>query len=119
MENRGPAVSRFGIDQQEIATSGSVYWNLPPAALYEEALKRGEAQLAAAGPLVARTGEHTGRSANDKFVVQEPGSEDVWWGKVNAPIERSAFDALRGVVQERFSDRDLFVFDGYAGADPR
>lgn len=119
MENRGPAMSRFGIDQQGIATSGSVYWNLPPAGLYEEALRRGEAQLAVAGPLVARTGEHTGRSANDKFVVEEPASEDVWWGKVNAPIERSAFDALRGVVGERFSDRDLFVFDGYAGADPR
>ena len=119
MSDQGPAVSRQGIEQQGLVTQGDVFWNLPQARLYEEALERGEAELAAEGPLVAMTGEHTGRSANDKFIVNEPGSEGVWWGKVNRSIERSSFDDLRRRVTARLAARDLFVFDGYAGADPR
>jgi phosphoenolpyruvate carboxykinase (ATP) len=61
-----------GLEALGIVRSGHVHWNLSPAALYEEALRRGEGQLAADGPLVARTGQHTGRSPNDKFVVREP-----------------------------------------------
>ena len=60
----------FGLEALGIVRSGRVHWNLSPAALYEQALARGEASLAAEGPLVARTGQHTGRSPNDKFVVQ-------------------------------------------------
>ena len=61
----------------------------------EEALRRGEAQLAAEGPLVARTGQHTGRSPNDKFVVKEPSSEnDVDWGKVNQPFSPENYEVL-------------------------
>ncbi|MDX1645036.1 MAG: phosphoenolpyruvate carboxykinase (ATP), partial [Thermoanaerobaculia bacterium] len=119
METRGPVVSRFGIDRQGLSTRGTVYWNLCPARLCEEAVCRGEAKLAVDGPLVARTGAHTGRSANDKFIVEEPASDDVWWGKVNRPIARDSFDALREVVVEHIADRDLFVFDGFAGADER
>ena len=119
MANVGPVVSRQGIEHHGLDTRGDVYWNLGPAMLYEQALARGEASLAADGPLVALTGEHTGRSANDKFIVREPASDDVWWGKVNRPIERGAFEALRARVTERLAQRDLFVFDGYAGADPR
>ena len=59
-----------GLEALGIVRSGRVHWNLSPAALYEEALRRGEASLAAEGPLVARTGQHTGRSPNDKFVVR-------------------------------------------------
>ena len=119
MENLGPAVSRQGIERHGLDTRGDVYWNLSPAALYEQALTRGEARLAKDGPLVALTGEHTGRSANDKFIVEEAASQDVWWGKVNRPIGRSSFDALRERVSARLAERDLFVFDGYAGADRR
>ncbi len=84
-----------GLEALGIVRSGRVHWNLSPAALYEEALRRGEAQLAAEGPLVARTGQHTGRSPNDKFVVREPQSEQhVHWGAVNKPIDEAKFDAL-------------------------
>src|SRR5512146_3043465 len=86
----------FGLEALGIVRSGRVHWNLSPAALYEQALARGEASLAAEGPLVARTGAHTGRSPNDKFVVKEPSSDGhVWWGKVNRPIDPAHYDVLR------------------------
>src|SRR5215510_13595066 len=84
-----------GLEALGIVRSGRVHWNLSPAALYEEALRRSEAMLAADGPLVARTGQHTGRSPNDKFVVREPLSEKhVHWGAVNKAIDADKFDLL-------------------------
>ncbi len=120
MNHSGPSVSRHGLERHGITNAGNVYWNLPPARLYEEAIARGEAHIAAEGPLVAHTGVHTGRSPNDKFVVREPGSEaDIWWGTTNKAIEPERFENLLNRVLEYLGGRDLFVFDGYAGADPR
>ena len=63
--------------------------NLPPAALYEHAISHDEGMLAAAGPLVVRTGKHTGRSPKDKYIVDEPDAHDgVWWGGFNKPISQ-------------------------------
>ena len=109
-----------GLEALGIVRSGRVHWNLSPAALYEEALRRGEAQLAAEGPLVARTGQHTGRSPNDKFVVREPSSDQhVHWGTVNKPIDEAKFDALHGDMMAYLQDKDLFVLDAWAGTDPK
>ncbi len=120
MQNVGPAISRFGLERQGFRTTGTVYWNLPEVRLYEQAIVRGEACLAQGGPMVTETGEHTGRAAKDKFVVREPSSEsDVWWGKVNKPFAQEAFNGLRERIRKYWHERDLFVFDGYAGADPR
>ncbi len=119
MRNTGPFISRHGINSQGFDTTGTVYWNQSEAQLYEQAIQRGEASLAAGGALVTRTGEHTGRAANDKFVVRESASEqDIWWGKVNKPIDQSRFNALLSRIREHWKGSDLFVFDGYAGADP-
>ncbi len=120
MRNRGPTFSSFGIDRQGLSGEGTAYWNLPPAQLYEHAIRNAEAVLASEGPLVARTGNRTGRSPNDRFIVQEPATESaVWWGKVNRPIERRYFDGLGERVRAYLGERDVYVFDGYAGADPR
>jgi phosphoenolpyruvate carboxykinase (ATP) len=120
MRNEGPVVSSFGLDQHGITEAGTVRWNLPPARLVELAVQRGEAVLAAEGPLVCETGPHTGRSPNDKFLVKDPSVDaDVWWGDVNRPFEREKFEALRARALEFLKGKDLFVFDGYAGADPR
>jgi phosphoenolpyruvate carboxykinase (ATP) len=120
MQNEGPHVSSFGVENHGIEGAGTVYWNLPPARLYEMALRRGEAVLAAEGPLVCETGQHTGRSPNDKFMVKDAAIEgDVWWGEVNRPFDRERFDALLARAREHVKGKDLFVFDGYAGADPR
>jgi len=119
MRNEGTSMSRHGVELG-IEGAGTVYWNLPPAALYEHAVRRGEALIAAEGPLAATTGKHTGRSPNDKFMVKEPGTEgDIWWGEVNRPFEIERFERLLGRVKEHLAGRDLYVFDGYAGADPR
>ncbi len=120
MQQIGPFISCHGLELQGIKNPGRVYWNLPVAQLYEHAIRRGEATIAREGPLVAYTGEHTGRSPDDKFVVREPSSEnDIWWGKVNRPIEPEQFDNLLRRAQAYLQHREVFVFDGYAGADPR
>jgi phosphoenolpyruvate carboxykinase (ATP) len=101
------------------ATSKPVHFNLSAAALYEHAIRRQEGILASEGPIVCRTGAHTGRSPNDKFTVKEPSSEgQVWWGKVNRPIEQAQFDILRRDIITHLKGQELFVQDLYAGADP-
>ena len=94
--------------------------NLTAAALFEEAIRRREGIAAAAGPLVVRTGKHTGRSPQDKFFVLEPGSEgNIDWGKTNKPFEQDKFDVLLARVDEYLRDKDVYVLDAFAGADPK
>jgi phosphoenolpyruvate carboxykinase (ATP) len=112
--------SRFGLTKHGIRTTGEEFWNLSPAELVEQAVRRGEGQLVAGGPFNAITTPHTGRSPNDRFVVREPGSEaedKIWWGNVNVPFEPARYDTLRGEVLEYLGERDLFVRDMWAGAD--
>ena len=102
-----------------ITKPGPVHWNRGTAALYEEAIKRGEGVIAEGGPLVCQTGIHTGRSPNDKFLVQEPSSQDnVWWGTVNRPIDVEQFRALKETTLASLKGKELFVQDCFAGADP-
>src|SRR4051812_15496650 len=78
-----------------IVHPGDVYWNLSIPRLVEEALKRGEGELAANGALAAQTGKYTGRSPEDKFVVKHASYEKhIWWGKVNQPMEPATFERL-------------------------
>ena len=71
------------------------------AELYEDAIRHGEGLVAAEGPLVVRTGKHTGRSPDDKFIVDEPTSRDkIWWGPVNRPISETHYDRLRARLVE-------------------
>ena len=85
-----------GLGRHGFRNLKSVNWNLGAAALYEEAVRRGEGHVAKNGPLVVRTGQHTGRSANDKYIVKEPGSDaHIWWGKSNTPISQEKFAGLR------------------------
>jgi phosphoenolpyruvate carboxykinase (ATP) len=110
---------RYSLEPHGISNVHNVYWNLPTPQLYEEAIRRSEARLSHLGPLVVRTGQHTGRSPNDKFIVQESSSEDlIWWGKVNHPMTESAFDHLRERMLAYVQGKDLFIQDCYIGADP-
>ena len=93
--------------------------NLSTAELYELALRESEGILAAEGPLVVRTGTHTGRSPRDKFIVVEPSSEaKVWWGDVNHPISEAHYDRLRERLMTYVRERDLFSQDLFIGAHP-
>ncbi len=120
MKNEGRFVSRHGLETHGIEDAGTVHWNLSVPELYEQAVVRGEARIVRGGPIVAETGRHTGRSPNDKFMVREPSSEgDIWWGDINRPLSREHFAGLLEKMRRHFAGRDAFVFDGWAGADPR
>ena len=102
-----------------IVDPASVYWNLSTAALYEEAVARREGIVAVDGPIVCRTGAHTGRSPGDRFLVDEPSSSaNIAWGEVNRPIAPDRFAAVHQAVIEHLRGKDLFVQDCYAGANP-
>ena len=97
---------------------GRVYWDLPTSALYEEALRRYEACLSHLGPLVVRTGQHTGRLPKDKFFVREPSSESkVCWGKINRPLDADKFEGLKHRLCAYLQGKDIFIQNCYAGAD--
>lgn len=96
------------------------HWNLPTSRLYEHAIRRNEGHLIHLGPLVAYTGERTGRSPDDKFVVKEPANEaNIWWGKVNKPFESEKFDRIYKKMMQYARGREVFAQDLYAGADAR
>ncbi|WP_438345208.1 phosphoenolpyruvate carboxykinase [Methylorubrum populi] len=96
----------------------AVHWNLEAPRLYEEALRRGEAQLARGGALVATTGSHTGRSPKDKVVVRDAGTEnEIWWDN-NGSITREQFATLLEDFRAHARGKELFAQDLYGGADP-
>jgi phosphoenolpyruvate carboxykinase (ATP) len=93
--------------------------NLPTAELVEDAIRAGEGLIAAEGPLVVRTGKHTGRSPQDKFIVDEPSSSaKIWWGEVNHPISEADYDRLRSRLVAYCAEKELYSQDLLIGADP-
>jgi ATP-dependent phosphoenolpyruvate carboxykinase len=99
---------------------GRLHRNLSPAKLVELALERGEGTLASNGALVTRTGERSGRSPKDRFIVEDKWAKKrVAWGGVNRPVSPEVFDRLLEKAGEYLSSRDRFVFEGYVGADPQ
>ena len=108
-----------GLDAHGINTSGTIHWNPTTEEIYEHALRRGEGEISAGGPLLVNTAPNTGRSPKDKFTVKEPGSDDrVWWGP-NQPISPEHNAHLRKDLVSWLSDgRELFVLDAFAGAHP-
>jgi phosphoenolpyruvate carboxykinase (ATP) len=119
MQQTGPHRSRHGLEAHGIRNVDVAHWNLGAASLYEEAIRRREGLLARGGPLVVRTGHHTGRSPKDKFIVEESGIRDsIDWGDVNRPIPEERFDVLHQRMLTYLQGRELFVQDCWAGADP-
>ncbi|HNW42908.1 MAG TPA: phosphoenolpyruvate carboxykinase (ATP) [Elusimicrobiales bacterium] len=103
----------------ELTTSKTLFKNLSAPELYERAVTRKEAEIAAGGALCARTGKHTARSAQDKFIVKEPSSEkNIWWGDQNVATDEATFDKLLGKVQNYLADKEVYQRDCYAGSDP-
>jgi len=99
---------------------GQVYWNSATPILYEQAIRRKEGLVTHLGPLVVETGQYTGRSPNDKFIVQDDESRDkVWWGNVNHTYTSENYAQLRSRVLAYLQGRDLFIQDLYAGRDPK
>ncbi len=102
-----------------IANSRQIYHNLSTAQLVETALARGEGILASNGALVVTNGKYTGRSPNDKFIVDQPCVHDlINWGPANQPMPPGQFRNLYGRLLAYLQKKELFVFDGFVGAHP-
>ena len=115
-----PTRVNAGLEAHGLDPVGTIVWSPTTAQLYTAALKSGDGALAHGGPLAVDTGTFTGRSPKDKFVVEEPGSQDrIWWGEINHPLPEDRFHGLRAKVVEHLEARDpLYVVDAFAGADP-
>ncbi|MFO7634463.1 MAG: phosphoenolpyruvate carboxykinase (ATP), partial [Caldilinea sp.] len=111
--------SVFGLDHHGIYNPNNVFWTLSTPLLYQQAIRRFEGHLAHLGPLVVRTGQYTGRSPRDKFVVEEAGSrDDIAWGSINQPVSEERFKVVHARLMAYLQGRDLFVQDCFVGADP-
>jgi phosphoenolpyruvate carboxykinase (ATP) len=110
--------SSIDLAKQGIETSATVRWNLLTAPLVEEAVRNGEGLLAKDGPFVVATGKHTGRSASDKYIVRDAGTEDtVWWGKTNVAMSPAQFATLKADFLAALGAKDkLYVADLYGGS---
>lgn len=120
MNNFGLKAEKASLDSIGLQQVAAAHWNLTPAELVEECIIRGEGQLTNTGALAADTGEFTGRSPKDRFVVQDEITENtVWWGDVNIPFAPQDFDNLFNRVAAYLANREVFVKDSYACADPK
>jgi phosphoenolpyruvate carboxykinase (ATP) len=113
-------VPAFSLASMGIETGAELHWNLTTAPLVEHAVRRGEGILAKDGPLVVATGKHTGRSANDKFIVRDAETEQtVWWGKTNKAMTPDHFQVLKQDFFAHLKTKPtLFVQDLYGGSQP-
>ena len=107
----------YGLDKAGIKTSKTVYWNLSTPALYQEALKRNEANVVYGGPLCVSTGKHTGRSPNDRYFVETKDIDGkLFYNKSNKGIKEKYFNQIFAKVQKYVANKDLFVRDAYVGS---
>jgi phosphoenolpyruvate carboxykinase (ATP) len=119
MSSQNTIESLYGLDQHGIHNLNAIYWNLPTPRLYEEVIRRREGRVSHIGPLVIRTGHHTGRSPQDKFIVQEPTSfKKIWWGEANRSMSPQHFATLRLRLLAYLQGKDVYVQDCFAGAAP-
>ena len=110
----------YGLEKIGITNTGKVYRNLEVARLVEESLKRGEGILMNTGALATTTGKYTGRSPKDKFIVDTADIHDkIAWGSVNVAISEDKYQNIKAKMFAYLQNKDLFVFDGFAGADEK
>ncbi|MDE5592387.1 MAG: phosphoenolpyruvate carboxykinase (ATP), partial [Clostridiales bacterium] len=110
----------FGIEKYGIKNPKKVCRNLAPAVLTEEALATEPCQLMDTGALLVETGAYTGRSPKDRFIVDEAGvSEKIGWGTENKKFPLDKFELIYKKVGEYLSGKNVYLFDGFAGADPK
>jgi len=118
MENK--KTEFYSVEHIGLHNVGKIIWNPSTPELYEEIVRRREGAITHLGPIVVRTGIHTGRSPNDKFLVKEKTSEDeIWWGKVNRPFSPEKFNFIYSRLLAYLQGKDIFIQDCFAGAHPK
>jgi len=101
-----------------LENTGNQFWNLTPAELVEDSILQAEGLLTDSGALAIETGEFTGRSPKDRFIVEDEVTKDsVWWGDINKPISTESFDGLYNRMRSYLNGRDIYVRDAMACAD--
>ncbi len=119
MKETGTRNGAFGADKFGFSGLEAVHWNLSEPALYEHALRAGEAELAFGGALVAETGVHTGRSPKDKFIVRDGLTDKTVWWDNNGAITQEQFKLIYDDFVAHTKGKQLFAQDLYGGADPK
>ena len=108
----------YGLEKLGINNVIAAHYNLSPAQLVEKALANNEGTLSDTGAFVISTGKYTGRAPDDKFFVDTPEVHKyIDWGR-NQPIEKEKFNAIFGKLVAYLQNREIFIFDGRAGANP-
>jgi phosphoenolpyruvate carboxykinase (ATP) len=109
----------YGLESLGLKNLGQIYRNLSVPQLIEHALAHSEGVLTVNGAFCVKTGKYTGRSPNDKFIVDEPGiREEIDWNRVNVPLPIEKFDQLYKRMLAYLQGKNLYIFDGYVGVDP-
>jgi phosphoenolpyruvate carboxykinase (ATP) len=117
MTNTMGTPSKFGLENHGLQNLNMAYWTLPTPALVERIVSRREGMLAHEGAVIVRTGIHTGRSANDKFIVRDESTTDtINWNNINRPYDASCFKRLHLRMSAYFQGRDVFIQDTTAAA---
>lgn len=119
MQVESSKASRNSLSEIGINKVKQAFFNLEPAELIEASIRNGEGFLSSRGALAADTGQFTGRSPKDRYIVQDADNEDsIWWGDINIPFSQENFDALLDKMTTHLSDKTVYVRDAIAGADP-
>ena len=119
MTNFTGTPSRYDLKEHGLTNLQAVHWTLPTSTLVEHIVQRREGVMAHMGSVVVRTGNHTGRSPNDKFIIMDPETKDeIWWGEVNRPFPLDDFERLHQRLAAYLQSKEVFVQDAAAGAHP-
>tara|TARA_B100000003_G_scaffold163938_1_gene150029 strand:- start:9546 stop:11147 length:1602 start_codon:yes stop_codon:yes gene_type:complete len=118
---QGSSIKPFTpLSKHGLNPKGTIFWNTGWKDLHKISVEKDESKLTSEGVLLATTGERTGRSPNDRFILDEPGlAQEVWWGDVNKSTDQKTFDHLLILVKNHLENSEsIFVKDAYCGADP-
>ncbi|UKN01910.1 phosphoenolpyruvate carboxykinase (ATP) [Paracrocinitomix mangrovi] len=118
MNNYGKRAENASLETIGLKHYDNAFWNLTPAELVEDAILNGQGVLTDTGALAIRTGEFTGRSPQDRFIVYDDKTADaVWWGNINKKFDADKFEALYNRMKAYLTNKDIYVRDAYACAD--
>ena len=118
MNEQGLKADNATVESYGIKNS-TAHWNLDPLVLSKLSVDLGQAQETSTGAITVNTGEFTGRSPKDRFIVKDAITEDaIWWGSINIPFDSDAFDKLFNKVTDYLSGKEIYVRDAIACADP-
>ncbi len=119
MVNHTQSTKSISLDTYGIKNA-KVHYQLTPDQLHDITIEKGQGVEASSGALAVNTGEFTGRSPQDRFIVKDDITKDrVWWGNINIPFDTEKFDQLYDKITAYLSEKEVYVRDSYACADPK